>query len=93
MKSRIISLTIALGYIAFAYFDGGLVTALRVTAIVLLPLACIWFSDTMGGYTGVNFGRGQINKTTPGCLVAFGGWFLLLSPPIWIIAGALSSNN
>ena len=36
----------------------------------------------MGGYTGVGMGRGAITSTTPGCLIAFGGWLILLLPPV-----------
>ena len=82
MTSRIISGLIALAYLVGAYVSDGIETAWKVGLFLILPLACIWFSDTMGGYTGVGMGRGAITSTTPGCLVAFGGWLLLLLPLI-----------
>ena len=82
MISRIISGLIALAYLVGAYVSDGLETAWKVGLFLILPLACIWFSDAMGGYTGVGSGRGAITSTTPGCLAAFGGWLLLLLPLI-----------
>ncbi|MBN1270334.1 MAG: hypothetical protein JXB04_12155 [Kiritimatiellae bacterium] len=86
MKSRSISGIIALVYLAVAYLADGPELTWRVAIFLVLPLACIWFSDAMGGYTGVGFGRGAITSTTPGCFVAFGGWLLLLLP---VIAGLI----
>lgn len=93
MKSRLISGIIGLVYLVGAYlaFDGE--TAFKVGIFLILPLACIWFSDAMGGYTGVGMGRGAITSTTPGCLVAFGGWLLLFLPVIVGVIVALSDNN
>jgi hypothetical protein len=70
--------------IACFYLIAGLVIGerLRVALFLILPLACIFFSDAMGGYTGMSrLGAGPwITKTTPGCFVAFVGWLLLLFP-------------
>jgi hypothetical protein len=47
--------------------------------LVVFPLFCIWYREDMGGYTGpTGLVRQPINQTSPGCLVAFGGWVLLL---------------
>ena len=79
MISRILSAIISLAYLAIAYFAGGGGAALRCGIFLVLPLACIWFSEEMGSFTGVM--RGQaITSTTPGCLVAFGGWLFLCLP-------------
>jgi hypothetical protein len=80
MKSRILSLIIAALYLAFAYHAEGGALVLRMTGFLVLPLACIWFSEEMGGYTGVGFGRGAITEPSSGCFVAFAGWLLLLLP-------------
>lgn len=91
MKGRVISGVIAAMYLLVAYFTGGGKALLQVTGFLVLPLACIWFSDEMGGYTGIAMGRGEITSTTPGCLVTFGGWLLLFLPAIvgtmWWIMG------
>jgi hypothetical protein len=84
MKSRIISGAISLVYLFTAYFVGGPVLVGRTVMFLILPLACIWFSEAMGGYTGSGFFRGAITKTSPGAFVAFGGWLVLSLP---VIAG------
>ena len=86
MKSRILSGAIAVAYLVTAYFARGAEVTVRLGIFLILPLACIWFSDAMGGYTGLNFGtRPAITQTTPGCFVAFGGWLLLCLPAIYAL--------
>lgn len=82
MKSKITSSIVAISYLAISYHAGGWELSWRVAIFLILPLACIWFSDAMGSYTGIGFGRGAITSTTPGCVVAFGGWLLLFIPVI-----------
>lgn len=95
MKSRVISGIIAVVYLLGAYLGGGGKSLLQTMGFLVLPIACIWYSEEMGGYTG-NTGGGlggdQITSTTPGCLVALGGWLLLFVPVIfgsvwWIMGG------
>jgi len=93
MKSRIISGVIALVYVIGAYVGGGGGAAIKVAAFLVLPLACIWFSDTMGGYTGFGMGRGAITSTSPGCMVAICGWVLLLLPVIIGVIMVLNKNQ
>jgi hypothetical protein len=58
---------------------------------LVLPLACIWYPDAMGDYTGVM--RGQyINAESPGCLVCICGWFLLLMPILVPMIATLSRH-
>ena len=86
MIGRVISLVVAVAYLVAAYFGGGGETAFRMGMFLILPLACIWFNEEMGSFTGVM--RGQcINAPTPGCLVAFGGWLLLMLPLLFGIIG------
>ena len=83
MKSRIISGIMAVGYLVVAFLADGMEGTLKCAAYLILPLACIWFSEAMGDYTGWNFGtRPAISEATPGCVIAFGGWLLLLLPNI-----------
>ncbi len=79
MKSMVVSGIIAICYLLCGYFSGGPALALRVATALIFPLACIWFSDAMGAYTGM-MGKVSITSTTPGCFVAAGGWLLLLLP-------------
>ena len=82
MISKILSAIIAIAYIATACFTDGGETAFRAGLFLILPMACIWFGDSMGGYVGGTM-RGQyISSSTPGCLVIAGGWLLLLLPAI-----------
>lgn len=56
---------------------------LRATIGLIFPLACIWFGEQLGQYTG--FIRGHfVTETTPGFLVAAGGWFILIGVPILV---------
>ncbi|MGQ9663575.1 MAG: hypothetical protein ACUVWX_14785 [Kiritimatiellia bacterium] len=93
MKSRILSGIIALAYLVGAYFAADAQTMWKVGLFLILPLACIWFSDAMGGYTGVGMGRGAITTTTPGCFVAFTGWFLLFLPAVVATIMAVCGNK
>ena len=82
MISRNLSAIIAIAYIATAYFSDGGETAFRVGMYLILPIACIWYGDSMGDYVGGTM-RGQyISSTTPGCMVIAGGWLLLLLPAL-----------
>ena len=91
MTSRILSGFIAVVYMIVAYFAGGGEATFKVAIYLVMPLACIWFSDAMGSYTGSAFdGRPAITETTPGCFVAFGGWVLLLLP---IIAAIIAQHS
>jgi hypothetical protein len=87
MKSKFISGTFAAVYLITAYVMGGGELALRLFIFLLLPLACIWFGEAMGGYIGfIGFSKPQITQKTPGCIVEIGGWFLLSVPIIaWLI--------
>ena len=80
--SRILSLVVSLAYVLIALLTGAGLGALKIAAFLILPLACIWLSDEMGGYVGWGMGRGAITSTSPGFAVAFCGWVLLLLPVI-----------
>ena len=83
--NRTLSGTLALAYVGGAYFAGDAATAMKVAAGLVLPMACIWFGDDLGTYVGVM--RGQaITTKTPGCLVRFGGWLIMLLP---LVVGAV----
>ena len=81
MKRRILSGIIAVLYLLIAYYSGGSGGAVKCAAYLVLPLACIWYSEAMGNYDGILMQGGPMTQT-PGCLVAMGGWFLLLLPAI-----------
>jgi hypothetical protein len=92
MKSRIFSGIVAAGYVMAAYLTLNGEATLLVGLFLILPLACIWFSDAMGDYLGGM--DPAITRTTPGWAVAFGGWLLLLLPIIiWSVLGVAGSTG
>lgn len=88
---KIISIVISVVYLIFAYITGGSELLLKILLFLLLPLACIWFGEAMGSYTGPTFGiRPHITKESPGCLVTFIGWILLILPLVLFIISHFS---
>jgi hypothetical protein len=85
VNHRTISFFVACLYLALALLVGGLEAVLRTLMFLVLPLACIWFSDTLGGGTGLTFGGGYITKPSPGFVVRFLGWVLLAMPVIAVL--------
>lgn len=81
MIGKTLSAIITIGYVSVAYAAGGGETAIQCTIYLILPLACIWFSEEMGSFTGIMRGH-LVTSTSPGCAVAFMGWVLLLLPAI-----------
>ncbi|WP_146394831.1 hypothetical protein [Planctomycetes bacterium CA13] len=79
--SKTLSLSAATSFVAFVYaMTGSGESTFRVLLFVLLPLACIWFSDELGRLSGISMGLGRpvITENTPGVFVAIGGWILLI---------------
>lgn len=77
-KGRVISLIIAIGCLILAFFFVEPFGWLKILGFLILPLACIWFGDELGGYTGTI--KLIPVSQSPGGLVKFLGWVLLLSP-------------
>jgi hypothetical protein len=89
--NRGLSLLIYCGYLVAAYFRGAGVATLKIAALLLLPMGCIWFSEAFGGYTGM--AKYQVIDTpTPAILICACGWFLLVGIPVllYFIAGGTS---
>jgi hypothetical protein len=79
--NRLISVLVAVIYLAIAFAHGGMGLAFKLGLFLILPLACIWFADAMGGYTGL-LGSMPITAPSPGVFVRILGWLLLLLPLI-----------
>ena len=77
--NRILSGLLAGSYVITAFATSGAKDAFVFLIFVTLPLACIWFGDEMGGYTGASWG-GAITDPMPGLAVRIAGWLLLLLP-------------
>lgn len=89
-RNRLLSALVALIYIILAAFFGGAESAFKIGGFTIMPLACIWFSEAMGGYTGSLPLSGSINQPTPGIIVCILGWFLLFLPVIILVLEFLS---
>ena len=86
-KSKVAALIISGMYLVAGFLRGSEVFFLTLILLVL-PLASIFFSEEMGNYTGwAGLRNPKINQTSPGCLIAFLGWALLLMPGIILLIG------
>jgi hypothetical protein len=88
--NRLLSGLLAIGYIIFGFVAGGAEGGFILAGFVILPLAAIWFSDAMGGFTGIAVDIG-ITAPSPGIFVCIAGWILLLMPIIIEVIGCLSA--
>ena len=74
-RNRILSALLAVVYITVAAVMGGAEVSCKMGLFLILPLACIWFSEAMGGYTGPTTSM-PITAPSPGIMVCIGvGWF------------------
>ena len=80
-RNRILSGLLAATYIVVALCGGGAEAGFKAALFLVLPLACIWFSEAMGGYTGPAW-RATITAPTPAVFVCIAGWLLLVMPAI-----------
>jgi hypothetical protein len=79
--NRALSLLVYIMYLAAAYTHSGEAAAFKVAMGLLLPMACIWFSEPLGEYSGTI--RGQaMTSNTPAFLVCAGGWLVLVGVPV-----------
>jgi hypothetical protein len=80
MISRVVSVLIYFTYVIAAWiYSGGEATV--KAAVLLLPLACIWFPESLGNYTGP-FDLQPNTSKTPAFFVSAAGWFLLIVVPL-----------
>jgi len=87
---RIILYRIVSGLIACAYLAGsaaylGAEDTVRLLGFLIVTLSFIWFGDELGAMTGYVYGYFLITKTTPGSIVRFMGWLILLMPIIFYV--------
>ncbi len=82
--NRILSGLLAMIYIVGAFVSCGGEGGLKVVGFVILPLACIWFGEVMGGYTGPTGGM-SITEPSPGLFVCIAGWILLVVPALLLL--------
>ena len=87
--NRGLSLIIAVLYLVLGLAEDGAEGIVIMFLYLLLPMACIWFGEEMGSYVGVMRGH-LITSESPGCLVAAGGWLLLLLPFVAYVVGQIA---
>ena len=80
--NRGLSLLIYVGYIVAAYVSGAGIVALKTAGVFLIPMACIWFSEALGGFTGMIAPFYPITESSPAFLMCAVGWLLLVGAPI-----------
>ena len=81
MIKRIASLIVAIIGLFAAYAGDGLAGILCAGFYLLLPLACIWYSDEVGPHHDPADTK-QSTHPSLSQIVAFGGWILLSIPLI-----------
>ena len=92
-RNRVFSIFVAVFYFIVAYTASGAETAFKAVLVVILPLACIWFPEQLGGYLGPA-GSSTITATSPAILIRTLGWVLLFLPLIlWIVPALAGSNS
>ena len=77
--ARWISLAMAAAFCVFALVLQPTYIVLFTIGYMVLPLAAIWYGDELGTYSS---GHWYVNMPTPGILVKFVGWVLLLLTPL-----------
>jgi len=85
--NRISSLLLAVTYIVIALVVGNLGDVILLIGYLVIPLGCIWFSEEVGGFTGIGAHGISISSKSPGIIIAIGGWLLLFMP---LIAAGIS---
>lgn len=61
--NRSLSLLVYFAYLAAAYAHGAGEAMLKVAMGLLLPMACIWFPEPLGGYSGTIRGQTMTSST------------------------------
>ena len=79
--ARLLSLFLVLVYVTGTGVIAGPVSALKMLAGMIVPLACVWFPEAMGDVTGSSF---SLTRRSPASLVWFLGWVVLFLPLIII---------
>ena len=92
MFSKLISLFFAVMLVGTAYKNGTQTTAIILGVYSLLPLTCIWFSQAMGGMTGL-ISAVPMRDISQGSIVRIFGWILLLLPFVFAyLTGAVGPS-
>ncbi len=81
---KLLSLGVAISYAMLAIHAGG-AAYWRWCLGLFLPLGLIWFPEEVGNLTGY-YKTGYVNVQTPGGIISFIGWFILVGVPVILYA-------
>jgi hypothetical protein len=74
--NRFLSALLAIGYLIAGFVLGGPVLLFKAIIFLIMPMACIWYSDYLGDIVGpgTSFltGGPAFTEETPGCVVVLG---------------------
>ncbi len=77
-----LSLILAIAYLVAAYVFASSEVFFRMIFFLLIGIVCIWFGDPLGRITGFRWvGNINISQETPGSVIKFLGWIVLLLVP------------
>ena len=82
--NKTLSGLLAAFYVVVGFLAAGAQGAFQALLFVILPLACIWFAETMGRYTGPT-AHMSITQPSPPLFVCIAAWLLLLLPLVVLI--------
>jgi len=81
--NRSLSLLVVVGYLILSgTYNGAGNESIKAGVCSLIPLCLIWFGEQIGPFTGYLGRGGNVDIESPGWLVCFMGWFLLVGIPI-----------
>jgi hypothetical protein len=90
--NRSLSLWVYVTYLFLAYRSGGGLLSAKIGTALLLAMACIWFPEEMGSFTGVMHYH-SITSSSPAFLVCACGWLILVGLPLLIYYVASSTRT
>jgi hypothetical protein len=92
--SKLFAILVYLIYVVLIFMGSEhIFEKFKYSVIIFLPVLLILFPEQFGNYLGPS-GRGtHINTKTPGLLVSFGGWLILLGVPAIIFLLAPKTLN
>ena len=80
--AKLLSLVIALVYAVLLIVSQSAEAACKGCAVLLLPLALIWFPEELGSMTGYFWKGSYVNAESPAILLSILGWFFLVGLPV-----------
>jgi hypothetical protein len=80
--AKLLSLVIALVYAVLLIVNLSTESAIKGCAVLVVPLALIWFPEELGSFKGYVGRGGNIDTETHPILVSIMGWLILVGLPV-----------